>query len=176
MKAMYTLLVILTAGVFTDPGTAIKIDQESCNAYMDFLKPAVESAFSMSTIAAKQLGNPTQMDSRPFTGISKAGQSAGSDIIIYCDRTRFQQNKEGYWVDIINNQAVKGTVIDECFDQGSTTGGRTRDIAYNWAAIRQLSNGYGNADSYAYMGLGTLLIMRDDISIEANGAITQSNA
>ena len=31
---------------------------------MDFLKPAVDSAFSMSTIAAEQLGNPAQMNSR----------------------------------------------------------------------------------------------------------------
>jgi hypothetical protein len=30
MKAMYTLLVVLTAGVFTNPGTAIKIDQDTC--------------------------------------------------------------------------------------------------------------------------------------------------
>ncbi|KAN0070241.1 hypothetical protein V8E54_011822 [Elaphomyces granulatus] len=112
MKAMYALLVLLTAGVFTDPGTAIQIDQASCNgssiilAYMDFLSPAVQSAFSMSTIAAQQLSNPAQM------------------------------NSQGHWVDVIkdilmhvkliNKQTVreesKVQVVSYCEDQeGSTT-------------------------------------------------------
>jgi hypothetical protein len=110
---------------------------------MDFLKPAVDRAFTMSTIAAKQLGNPAQMNTRvsrlagyifgdtwpyhdvignyfrlfktqscglaneyqgPFSRISKYGQDdkGSSDILIYCDQTRIQQNPEGRWVDTIN--------------------------------------------------------------------------
>jgi len=51
-----------------------------------------------------------------------------------------------------------------------------RDFAYRWNAIRQLNNGYQNADSLAFMGLGSFLIMNAGISIEANGDFTYSKA
>jgi hypothetical protein len=72
----------------------------------------------------------------PFIRLSKAGWSARSDIIIYCDQTRLQQNTEGHWVDVIkdilmhvkliNKQTVreesKVQVVSYCEDQeGSTT-------------------------------------------------------
>jgi hypothetical protein len=98
------LLVVLTAGAFTKPGTAlVNIDQKSCNsksppseeiqnlkviilAY-DFLNPAVESAYGMSATVAQQFSTLTQiMDGR----VSRfASYIFGSQVVgLWCNYFR----------------------------------------------------------------------------------------
>ncbi|OXV06457.1 hypothetical protein Egran_05774 [Elaphomyces granulatus] len=171
MKA--TLLVVLTAGVFTNPGTALEIDQKSCNFYMDFLKPAVESAFSMSTITVEQLRNPSRTDSLPFNKLSEAdqGNDRSSDIFIYCDQKRLQQNTEGQWIDMEHRHALdinhSKEMVPSC--EGSTDIEAWTAVYDDGAAIIQLCpwfmqhllKQFQNNGEYIYITPDALNTIRD---------------
>jgi hypothetical protein len=149
---------------------------------MDFLEPALVSAFSMINVAAQQLGNPAQINSRVsrlrgyifgdtwvyascnyfrlfktrrcglaneyqgrFNNLSQYGWA--SDILIYCDQTRLEQNPEGLWVDTKNNYVYDGSsnmAINACEKDPGTAGHTVShtDIKHGGTALMQLCPWY----------------------------------
>jgi hypothetical protein len=152
------------------PLRKFKIQRLIILVYMDFLNPAIASAFGMSTIAAEQLdqtnnrvtdlaryifgyyiiwegalcnyfrpyktrrcGLANQYQA-PFTKLSQAGNDGSSDILVYCDQTRFEQNSEGQWIDTISKQVGNINQLYACnSDDGSLDVGSESHVLHVFA-------------------------------------------